>query len=165
MKRLILLFLFSLIVCGDYRKPSKVERKCIIKKIGIEPAKKLFASLRKYHRSHGKATLLDYINAEREDLKELADECLLKINKRRNLNNKKNKSIGLAGDLFNSPMASYYLEAMLRDEKVKKQLLTELSKSKVAAIAICKEIISDDTLCKLIAEMLITYLESSNNNK
>ena len=79
MKSVLLLFLFTFIFCGDYRLPSKSEEKCLTNALGLEQAKKLLDSLEKYHTVNKKATLLDYILAQRPELKEVSDKCLLKV--------------------------------------------------------------------------------------
>ena len=156
----ILLILFISISCSDYRKPSKSQRKCLVKKLGETEAKKLLASLRKYHRTNGKATLYDYILARRPDLKEISDECLLKIKKRR-----LDKTEDAISKAFDNPLVKYYLKSILRDEKVKNELLEELKKENNEAIKACLKTLPNQEICKLVCDLLAKQLEKGNEKK
>ena len=85
-----------------------------------------FSSFRKYHRSNGKATLLDYILDKRQDLKEVAKECLLKIRRRR-----LDKTADVIDEAFKNEMVNYYLKAILRDENVVNLVVDFISNIKI----------------------------------
>ena len=138
MKNIFFIILFLGIFCGDYRKPTRSQRKCFVKKIGEEPTKKLLDSLRKFHRSNGKATLLDYILEKREDLKHIADECLLNNRRRRRLDNELNSL---------ESIVKYYLNAILKDEKAKKEFSDALKKNKQMANEICEKYLHNKQFC------------------
>ena len=139
MKNILVLMLFFIgAFCGDYRKPTRSQRKCFVKKIGEELTRKLLDSLRKFHRSNGKATLLDYILEKREDLKYVADECLLGIRRRRRLDNELNSL---------ESIVKYYLNAILKDEKAKKEFSDALKKNKQMANEICEKYIHNKQFC------------------
>ena len=154
---LLLLLLFVFVFCSDYRKPSHSEKKCLLTELGLEQTKKLLASLRKYHRVNGKATLLDYILDKRPELKEVSDKCLLKIGK------KKRRNLDKLQDAFdnamNDEMVNYYLKSILRDEQVKNELISELKKGNKEAINACKNFLPSDEICKLILTLLAKSLE------
>ena len=154
---LLLLLLFVFVFCSDYRKPSHSEKKCLLTELGLEQTKKLLASLRKYHRVNGKATLLDYILDKRPELKEVSDKCLLKIGK------KKRRNLDKLQDAFdnamNDEMVNYYLKSILRDEQVKNELISELKKGNKEAINACKNFLPSDDICKLILTLLAKSLE------
>ena len=148
MKNICLIILFISVFCGDYRKPTRTQRKCFVKKIGEEPTQKLLDSLRKFHRSNGKATLLDYILEKRQDLKNIADECLLNNRRRRRLD-KLDKLGKLDSNQLNSleSMVKYYLKAILKDEKAKKQFSDGLKKNKQMAKEICEKYLHNKQFC------------------
>ena len=156
----VLLILFISISCSDYRKPSKSERKCLVKKLGEAETKKLLASLRKYHRTNGKATLYYYILARRPDLKEISAECLLKIKKRR-----LDKTEDAISKAFDNPLVKYYLKSILRDEKVKNELIEELKKENNEALKACLKTLPNQEICKLVCDLLAKQLEKGNKKK
>ena len=152
---LLLLFVFTFAFCSDYRKPTKTQKKCFVKRIGEDATIKLLESLRKYHRTNGKATLLDYILDKRPDLKDAADVCLLNIRRRR-LDKKKPEMKDIDAAI------QYYLESLGRDNKVTKDLKKGLNENKNLAILSCKSYIQDKTLCRPIIESMLKNL---NKNK
>ena len=156
MKRFLrLLILFIGIICSDYRKPSKSERKCLVKKLGEINTTKLLASLRKYHRSYGKATLLDYILAQRPDLKEVADICLLKIKKRRADNPEE-----LINKAVDNALVKYYFNSIMRDEKIKTEIIKELKKNDNEGLKACLKVLPDKEICQLVIDLLAKILEN-----
>ena len=157
MKYFILLsFLFLTVFCGDYRKPTRAQRNCIASKIGEEETKKLILSLRKYHRTNGKATLLDYILKKREDLRSVANECLLKIRRRLD---KISDDIDKA---FKNQLVDYYFKAILRDERTKTEVINNLKINKEYAISSCSNILTDKEMCTLVIEKIMQKLEEKN---
>ena len=154
MKYFILLsYLFFTVFCGDYRKPTRAQRNCISKKIGEEETKKLILSLRKYHRTNGKATLLDYILDKRTDLKNIANECLLKIKRRLD---KISDDIDKA---FQNQLVDYYMKALLRDERVKSEIINDLKVNKNVAVKSCLKLLDVKDICTLIIDKLLEKLE------
>ena len=146
-----LIILFIGAFCRDYRWPTGTQIKCFKKYIGEGGVKKLLESFRKYHRSHGKATLLDYILDKRGDLKSISDECLLKISRRRRrLDKEENMD-------FVERIIKYYLDAILKDEKMKAQFSEALKKNKETAIEVCKKSMQNSELCAQIIEMMDKY--------
>ena len=157
MKYFILLsFLFFTVFCGDYRKPTRAQRNCISKKIGEEETKKLILSLRKYHRTNGKATLLDYILDKRLDLKDLVNECLLKTKRRLD---KISDDIDKA---FKNQLVDYYMKAILRDERVKTEVINNLKVNKDYAINSCSNFLTDKDICTLVIDKILQKLEEKN---
>ena len=150
----IVLILFTSIICGDYRMPNKSERKCLVKKLGEKDTQKLLASLRKYHRANGKATLYDYILDKRPDLKEVSNQCLLKIKKRRLDGTKDEKNETITNSLF-----KYYLNSILRDEKIKNAMIQGLKKNNNEAIKVCLQILPNKAICKTVIYYLIQQLK------
>ena len=142
---LLLIILFIGAFCRDYRKPTRTQRKCFVKNIGEEETRKLFDSLRKYHRSHGKATLLDYIFDKREDLKSIADECLLNTSRRRRLD-KELDSV--------ERIIKYYLDSFLKDEKMKKEFSEALKKNKKEANQVCQKSMQNSELCNQLIDIM-----------
>ena len=148
---LLLLLIFTFTLCSDYRKPTRAQKKCLVKRLGEEVAKKLLESLRKYHRSNGKATLLDYIIDKRPDLKEVADECLLNIRRRRlDKNNQLNEV-----DEF----VEYYFKSLMKDNKAKSELYKELKKNKSLAIITCETFMQNKEYCKPVVEAMLKTLK------
>ena len=82
MKKYLFIFLFSIIICPDTRKPSKNTIQCLIKELGDEKVKSLFSSFRKYHRSNGKAKFNEFIYNKKTDFKEVLDKCMNKKKKK-----------------------------------------------------------------------------------
>jgi hypothetical protein len=157
MKYFILLsLLFFTVFCGDYRKPTRAQRNCFVKNIGEEETKKLIISLRKYHRTNGKATLLDYILDKRTDLKNIADECLLKIKRRLD---KISDDIDKA---FQNQLVDYYMKAILRDERVKSEIINDLKVNKNFAVKSCSKHLNVEDLCALIIDKILQKLEKEN---
>ena len=152
---LLLLFILTFTFCMDYRKPTITQKKCFVKRLGEEATKKLLESLRKYHRTHGKATLLDYILDKRPDLKDVADVCLLN-NRRRRLDKKKFDSKEIDN------VVQYYLDSVLRDNNIKKQLEKGLKENKNLAILACKSHLQYKDICK---PMIESMLKNLNKNK
>ena len=148
-------FLFFTVFCGDYRKPTRAQRNCIAKKIGEEETKKLILSLRKYHRTNGKATLLDYILDKRGDLKSVADECLLKIKRRLD---KISDDIDKA---FKNQLIDYYMKALLRDERVKSEIINNLEINKNLAISSCSNFLNDKDICTLIVDKIMNEIKNN----
>ena len=149
MKNIFFIILFLGIFCGDYRKPTRSQRKCFVQKIGEEPTKKLLDSLRKFHRSNGKATLLDYILEKRQDLKYIADECLLNIRRRRRLDNELNSL---------ESIVKYYLNAILKDEKAKKEFSDALKKNKQMANEICEKYLHNKQFCTPLIDSMANII-------
>ena len=157
MKYFILIsLLFFTVFCGDYRKPTRAQRNCFVKNIGEEETKKLIISLRKYHRTNGKATLLDYILDKRTDLKNIANECLLKIKRRLD---KISDDIDKA---FKSQLVDYYMKAILRDERVKTEILNNLKLNRDFAINACSNHLNDKNICTLVIDKIVQKLEEKN---
>ena len=153
---IFLSFLFFTVYCGDYRKPTRAQRNCFAKKIGEEETKKLILSLRKYHRTNGKATLLDYILDKRTDLKSIADECLLKIKRRLDR---------ISDDIdkaFQNQLVDYYMKALLRDERVKSEIINDLKVNKNFAVKSCSKHLNVEDLCALIIDKILEKLEKEN---
>ena len=150
MKSVLLLFLLIGVFCGDYRRPSPTQKKCIEKKIGKEQTQKLIESLRKYHRINGKATILDYILEKREELKNVADECLL--GNRRRLDKNISEQINEA---FNNSLVNYYMKALLRDPKAKSAILNNIEKTQEESIKACKTYLTNDKICKMVVDAII----------
>ena len=157
MKNILLFLLFISVFCGDYRKPTKAERNCIVNKLGEIKAKKLLISLRKYHRSNGKATLLDYILNKRQDLKEVAEECLLKIGKRR-----MDDTQDTIEEAFKNEMVNYYLKFILRDQRVKKEIIDKLKHNDQTAYKTCNKFLVSEDICKMVVDKLIEKLQENN---
>ena len=150
---IFLSFLFFTVFCGDYRKPTRAQRNCFVNKIGEEETKKLILSLRKYHRTNGKATLLDYILDKRTDLKNIANECLLKIKRRLDR---------ISDDIdkaFQNQLVDYYMKAILRDERVKSEIINDLKVNKNVAVKSCLKILDVKDICTLIIDKLLEKLE------
>ena len=156
MKKVLLLLLFTIVFCGDYRKPTRAQRKCFVKRLGEETTIKLFESLRKYHRTNGKATLLDYILDKRPDLKDVADECLLHMNRRRRLDKKKNTQ---NEDIINLAV-KYYLDSLMKDNKTRNELLKNLKKNKNLALMSCKAFIENKEFCEPVINAMQQNLEN-----
>ena len=156
-KEIILFFLFVTVFCGDYRKPTRASRNCFVNILGEEKTKKLLQSLRKYHRSNGKATLLDYILDKRQDLKEVAKECLLKIRRRR-----LDKTADVIDEAFKNEMVNYYLKAILRDENVKNQLIEKLRTNEQVALKTCNNFLVSEEICKMVINKLVEKLKEKN---
>ena len=154
---LLLLFIFTFTFCLDYRKPTKTQKKCFAKRLGEDATQKLLESLRKYHRTHGKATLLDYILDKRPDLKDVADVCLLNIRRRRL--DKKNKNPGMKEI---DQAIKYYMDSLGRDSKVRNELSKGLKENKNLAIHTCKSYLQDKELCKLIIESMQKNFNEDN---
>ena len=157
---LLLLFVWTLATCSDYRFPSKSEKKCFVNQIGEEKTKTLLQSLRKYHRTNGKATLLDYILAKRPELKYISDKCLLKIKRKRKLDGNK-----LLQDAFDKAMENklvkYYLKSILRDTALKNKFVDLLKKDNNEALDACKKYLPDEGICKIIMQMLADSIEKA----
>ena len=146
---LLVIILFIGAFCGDYRKPTRSQRKCFVKKIGEELTRKLFDSLRKYHRSNGKAKLLDYIFDKRQDLKNVAEECLLSFRRRRRLDGELNSI---------ESIVKYYLNAILKDEKVKKEFSDALKKNKKMGNEICEKYLQNKQYCTLLIDSMANII-------
>ena len=153
---LLILFLLTIESCSDYRKPTSAQRKCFVKRLGEENTKKLFDSLRKYHRSHGKATLLDYILDKRPDLKSIADECLLSIKRRRLDRRSKKKNIDK--DELDKTV-KYYVSSLLKDGEAKDELFNNLKKNKNLAILSCKSFLEKKEYCRPVVESLLDGMD------
>ena len=155
---LLLLILFTFSFCSDYRKPSRTEKKCLINNLGEVQTQKLLESLRKYHRVNGKATLLDYILERRPEMKEIADKCLLKVDKkdRRRLDYNLQDAIDSA---LNNSMVNYYLESILRDQELKSELISELNKENGEALKACKDYLESEEMCKMVLSLLAESIE------
>ena len=145
----LLIILFIGVFCGDYRKPTRSQRKCFVKNIGEELTRKLFDSLRKFHRTNGKATLLDYILEKREDLRYVADECLLGNRRRRRLDNVLNS--------FES-IIKYYLNAILKDENAKKEFSDALKKNKQMANEVCNKYLHNKDYCTPLIDSMANII-------
>ena len=159
MKNVLLLFLLIGVFCGDYRRPSPTQKKCIEKKIGKEPTKKLLESLRKYHRTNGKATILDYILEKRGDLKGVAEECLLgSRRRRRRLDKTVSEKIN---DSFNNKVVKYYMNALLRDPKAKTSILDNIDKAQKDSIKACKRYLKSDEICKMVVDAILQRIEKN----
>ena len=159
MKNVLLLFLLIGVFCGDYRRPSPTQKKCIEKKIGKEPTKKLLESLRKYHRTNGKATILDYILEKRGDLKGVAEECLLgSRRRRRRLDKTVSEKIN---DSFNNKVVKYYMNALLRDPKAKTSILDNIDKAQKDSIKACKRYLQSDEICKMVVDAILQRIEKN----
>ena len=148
MKNYIYLLLLLSVICSDYRRPTKSAKNCLIMKYGEEETKQLLAGLRKYHRSHGKATFYEYILAKKPELKEEVEECLMpKI--RRRLETKKGKT-------KKSAVMEYYLQSIIKDKKVKKKIMRGLSrKTKSKAVKKCKKYLAQKGACKYVVRKLL----------
>ena len=149
MKNIFLIILFIGAFCGDYRKPTRSQRKCFVNKIGEESTRKLLDSLRKFHRSNGKATLLDYILEKRQDLKDIADECLLSNRRRRRLDKEINSL---------ESIVKYYLNAILKDENAKKEFSDALKKNKQMANEICEKYLHNKQFCTPLIESMANII-------
>ena len=159
MKNVLLLFLLIGVFCGDYRRPSPTQKKCIEKKIGKEQTKKLLESLRKYHRTNGKATILDYILEKRGDLKGVAEECLLgSRRRRRRLDKTVSEKIN---DSFNNKVVKYYMNALLRDPKAKTSILDNIDKAQKDSIKACKRYLKSDEICKMVVDAILQRIENN----
>ena len=159
MKNVLLLFLLIGVFCGDYRRPSPTQKKCIEKKIGKEQTKKLLESLRKYHRTNGKATILDYILEKRGDLKGVAEECLLgSRRRRRRLDKTVSEKIN---DSFNNKVVKYYMNALLRDPKAKTSILDNIDKAQKDSIKACKRYLKSDEICKMVVDAILQRIEKN----
>ena len=159
MKNVLLLFLLIGVFCGDYRRPSPTQKKCIEKKIGKEPTKKLLESLRKYHRTNGKATILDYILEKRGDLKDVAEECLLGTRRRRR---RLDKTVSeKINDSFNNKVVKYYMNALLRDPKAKTSILENIDKAQKDSIKACKRYLKSDEICKMVVDAILQRIEKN----
>ena len=154
---LLLMVLFIGVFCGDYRRPSPAAKKCMEKMMGKLNVKKLIESLRKYHRTNGKATILDYILEKRPELKNVAEECLLKTKRRRRLDrysNTLNAFNEQLDEIFNNELMEFYMRALLRDKKAKNAILSELDKNESEGIEACKQLLAKEEICKMIINKL-----------
>ena len=151
---LLLMVLFIGVFCGDYRRPSPTAKKCMEKIMGKSNVKKLIESLRKYHRTNGKATILDFILEKRPELKNVAEECLLKTKRRRRRLDRKSNTLNSVNEqldeLFNTELVEYYMRALLRDKKAKNAILSELDKNEAEGINACKQFLGNEEMCKMI---------------
>ena len=151
---LLLIILLIGVFCYDYRKPNAAARKCMEKKMGKENTKKLLESLRKYHRTNGKATILDFILEKRPELKDVAEECLLKIQKKRRLDRKNKIIADQIKDLFDTEIIDYYMKALLKDQKTKNAILSELNENEKEAIDECKKFLPSEEICKMVIDLI-----------
>ena len=149
MKNIFLIILFIGAFCGDYRKPTRSQRKCFVKKIGEELTRNLLDGLRKFHRSNWKATLLDYILEKRQDLKNIADECLLSNRRRRRLDKEINSI---------ESIVKYYLNAILKDENAKKEFSDALKKNKQKANETCEKYLHNKQFCTPLIESMANII-------
>ncbi len=150
---LMVMVLFIGVFCGDYRSPSHAAKKCMEKIMGKLNVKKLIKSLRKYHKTNAKATILDFILEKRPELKNVAEECLLKTKRRRRLDrysNTLNAFNEQLDELFNNEIIEYYMRALLRDKKAKNAILSELDKNEEEGINACKQFLGKEEMCKMI---------------
>ena len=158
MKALLLFFfLFVFAICSDYRRPSKSQIKCFIREIGMVETKKLLESLRKYHRTNGKATLLDYILQKRLDLKAVSDKCLLKINNR--IRRRLDKLDEAFNQALNQKLVKYYINSILRDKKVKDAFIYHLNNNNKEGLRACTKFLVNEKLCTRIMKMLAKTIE------
>ena len=156
MKIIFLFCLIFIVVCEDYRKPNKEMRKCLKETIGKENLKSLLLSLRKYHATNSKATLLDLINDRKPEYKDIIEKCLVK-NQRRRL-----EKIG--SDIVN-PEEYFYVRAILKDKKVRRKIYKHLKKEgKETAIEICLKFINNNNSCKYIVNLFSQKLGQKKNN-
>lgn len=148
MKFYIFIILLLSIFCADYRRPSKSAKNCLIKLLGEEDTKKLIAGLRKYHRTHGKATFYEYICDKRPEYKEEVEECLFKKIKRK-LSKSKNKS-------KKNVVNEYYLQSIQKDKKVKKKIMKGLKKkTQEKAVKKCTKYLKKKGACKYVVKRLL----------
>ena len=142
---LLIIILFIGAFCRDYRKPSRMQRKCFENNIGEENTRILLDYLGKYHRFHRKATFLDYIFDKRKDLRNIADECLLNITRRSRLNRE-----------FNSTqiIVKYYLDSFLKDKKMEKKFSEALKKNEKEAIEVCQKSMQNSELCNILIDIM-----------
>ena len=158
----LLIILLIGVFCYDYRKPSAAAKKCMEKKMGKENTKKLLESLRKYHRTNGKATILDFILEKRPELKDVAEECLLKIKKKRRLDKEKKSNME---QMEQSEILDYYMKALLKDQKTKNAILSELNENGNQAIDECKKFLPSEEICKMVIDLMIKTINKKSINK
>ena len=151
---LFIIVLFIGVFCGDYRSPSPKQKKCLEKKIGNEKTKELLESLKKYNRTNAKATILDFILEEKPELKNVAEECLLKIKRRRRLNKRK-KIADKIDNAFNNDVAKYYMDALLRDPGTKDKILRDIHRNRNDAVKSCQKFVANEEICDLVINMII----------
>ena len=165
----LLIILLIGVFCYDYRKPSAAAKKCMEKKMGKENTKKLLESLRKYHRTNGKATILDFILEKRPELKDVAEKCLLKITKKRRLDKENKSNIEQMEqqmkDLFESEILDYYMKALLKDQKTKNAILSELNENGNQAIDECKKFLPSEEICKMVIDLMIKTINKKSIDK
>ena len=144
MKYLLLLILLIALLCEDYRRPTRTQRKCFVKKIGKDLTNELLKSLSNYHNSYDKATLLDYILDRRPDLNVIADECLLSMKRRRMDKNQNTED----------RIIKYYLNSILKDKKAKISISNNLNINYNLGLNACKQYLLNQQICPLLLKSM-----------
>lgn len=164
MKTLLLIIVLLVgAFCGDYRMPSQKQKKCIEKKIGKEETKKLIESLIKYHKTNAKATILEYILDRRPELKDVAEECLLNIKRRRRLNRRKKTVSQRLDEAFQTDMFKYFIQSISRDPKIKEKLTQDIDKGRDEGIDSCKSLFVSEKFCTMLVDKTLKNIKKYNN--